>query len=40
MSVAECQARVSSEEFTFWKAKFMLDAEEMKAAAKAAKKPD
>jgi hypothetical protein len=34
MSVAECQARVSSEEFTHWQALFMLEAEEAKAAQK------
>lgn len=35
MSVVECQERISSVEFTHWKALFMIEAEEEKAAAKA-----
>ena len=34
MSVAECQQRVSSEEFTHWLALFAIEAEETKAAQK------
>ena len=36
MSVAECQARVSSAEFTHWNALFLIEAEEAKAAQKGA----
>jgi hypothetical protein len=36
MSVAECQARVSSEEFTYWQALFTIEADEAKAAQKPA----
>ena len=34
MSVAECQQRVSSEEFTHWIALFAIEAEEVKEAQK------
>ena len=32
MSVTECQARVSSQEFTYWMALFAIEAEEAKDA--------
>jgi hypothetical protein len=37
MSVAECMATVSSAEFTYWKAKFQLDADDFKNAQKEAR---
>lgn len=40
MSVAECQRRVSSAEFTYWTALFMIEADEAKAAQKGSRTGD
>lgn len=40
MSVAECQARISSAEFTYWKALFQIEAEEAKTAQQAPRSED
>lgn len=40
MSVVECQERISSAEFTHWKALFQIEAEEARAAAKAPRTED